>query len=149
MAFAVFLFLCNFGVIGTAGNYISAVLFGLFGLTAYIFPVMIFVAVAFGISNRGNTTAVWKLVAGVVLFLLAGMVIELITNQSLSENKYLISEIYTRCSTGKTGGGILAGSITYLVYHLLDVIGSVLLILVLSIVCLVIITEKSFLGGVT
>ncbi len=148
LAFAVFLFLCNFGVIGTAGNYISAVLFGLFGLTAYIFPVMIFVAVAFGISNRGNTTAVWKLVAGVVLFLLAGMVIELITNQSLSENKYLISEIYTRCSTGKTGGGILAGSITYLVYHLLDVIGSVLLILVLSIVCLVIITEKSFLGGV-
>ena len=78
LAFAVFLFLCNFGVIGTAGNYISAVLFGLFGLTAYIFPVMIFVAVAFGISNRGNTTAVWKLVAGVVLFLLAGMVIELI-----------------------------------------------------------------------
>ncbi len=148
LAFAVFLFLCNFGVIGTAGNYISGVLFGLFGLTAYLFPVLIFVAVAFGISNRGNTAAIWKLTSGILLFVLAGMVVELITNQSIGELEYQVSEIYSRCSTGKTGGGILAGSLTYLTYHLLDVIGSVLLILVLAIVCLVIITEKSFLGGV-
>ena len=41
------LFCCNFGIIGPVGNAISGVLFGIFGFTAYIAPVVIFLAVAF------------------------------------------------------------------------------------------------------
>jgi len=48
-ALAVFLFLCNFGVVGTAGNIVSDVMFGLLGILAYIAPVVLFLAVAFGI----------------------------------------------------------------------------------------------------
>ncbi len=148
LAVAVFLFLCNFGVIGAVGDMISTLLFGVFGFTAYLFPVMIFLAVAFGISNRGNGAAVLKLSSGVVLFLLFGMVTEFITGNLLNSNGYDIKSIYLSCSQERSGGGILAGSFAYLFYHFLDIIGSILVMIVLTIVCLVIITEKSFLGGV-
>ena len=43
----VILFLCNFGIIGPVGNAIRGILFGMFGLTAYVVPVCLFVAVSF------------------------------------------------------------------------------------------------------
>ena len=63
-ALAVILFLCNFGVVGKAGNAVSDVMFGVFGLTAYIAPVIIFLMIAFGMSNIGSRIANRKLVAG-------------------------------------------------------------------------------------
>ena len=54
----VILFCCNFGIIGPVGNAISGVLFGIFGFTAYIAPIVIFLAVAFWFANEGNPTAV-------------------------------------------------------------------------------------------
>ena len=42
LAVAVVLFLCNFGVIGVAGDQISHVMFGIFGLLAYIVPIAFF-----------------------------------------------------------------------------------------------------------
>ncbi|MEG1848122.1 MAG: DNA translocase FtsK [Lachnospiraceae bacterium] len=149
LALAVLLFLCNFGIIGTVGNYISSFLFGLFGLTAYIVPILIFVAVAFGMSNRGNYIASMKLIAGVVLFLLIGIVCELFsTNLSAENHTYNIVELYGISSTQKLGGGIVGGSLAYLLYHFLDMVGTVLVVLVLGIACIVAITERSFLGSV-
>ena len=50
----VILFCCNFGIIGPVGDSISGVLFGVFGLTAYVVPVLLFLAVAFWFANQGN-----------------------------------------------------------------------------------------------
>ena len=74
----VILFCCNFGIIGPVGNAISGVLFGIFGFTAYIAPIVIFLAVAFWFANEGNPTAVRKMIAGVVLFLMLGVICDLI-----------------------------------------------------------------------
>ena len=64
----VLLFLCNFGLIGPVGDVVSSVLFGLFGFTAYIVPVLVFIGIAFWFANEGNPTALRKMIAGVVLF---------------------------------------------------------------------------------
>ncbi|MDD2972422.1 MAG: DNA translocase FtsK [Lachnospiraceae bacterium] len=149
LAVAVFLFLCNFGIVGTFGNVVKGFMFGIFGLPAYIVPVLLFVSVAFSISNRGNYIASMKLIAGITLFLLIGVVCELFSgNLNTGESTYSIAAIYTASSNGKNGGGILCGSIAYAMVHLLDMVGTVLVIIVLGIVCVVAITEKSFLGGV-
>ncbi|MBR2948293.1 MAG: hypothetical protein IKC46_00370, partial [Lachnospiraceae bacterium] len=42
-AVTILLFLCNFGLIGVVGDAVSGVMFGVFGLIAYIVPVMAFV----------------------------------------------------------------------------------------------------------
>ena len=72
-AFCVFLFLCNFGIMGSVGGFLKSVQFGIFGLTAYIAPILIFVAVLFYISNQGSFAAIRKLVSGVLLYVLISM----------------------------------------------------------------------------
>lgn len=147
-ALAVFLFLCNFGIVGVVGDTISDIMFGLFGLTTYAAPIVLFLTVAFGISNRGNLIAVRKLVAAVLLFLLAGVVCDLMTGIWQEDMLYSARAIYERCSTGRNGGGVVAGTLTFLSYHFLSLVGTVLLVLVLIVICVVILTEKSFVSSV-
>ena len=148
LALAIVLFLCNFGIVGSIGNAVSSFMFGLFGLLAYIAPIIIFLAIAFGMSNMGNNIATRKLVAGVVLFFLIGMICELFSAELAQTESYQIKEIYERCSENHNGGGIIAGSLVFLSYRYLEMVGTVFLILVLGIICMVIVTEKSFIGGV-
>lgn len=143
----VILFCCNFGIIGPVGNAISGVLFGIFGFTAYIVPIVIFLAVAFWFANEGNPTAVRKMIAGVVLFLMLGVICDLIARTAGSMEQYDIKLLYTNCSTGKKGGGILAGSICYLLLHYLETVGTVLVVLLCSVISLILVTERSFLNS--
>ena len=143
----VILFCCNFGIIGPVGNAISGGLFGIFGFTAYIAPIVIFLAVAFWFANEGNPTAVRKMIAGVVLFLMLGVICDLIARTAGSMEQYDIKLLYTNCSTGKKGGGILAGSICYLLLHYLETVGTVLVVLLCSVISLILVTERSFLNS--
>ena len=143
----VILFCCNFGIIGPVGNAISGVLFGIFGFTAYIALIVIFLAVAFWFANEGNPTAVRKMIAGVVLFLMLGVICDLIARIAGSMEQYDIKLLYTNCSTGKKGGGILAGSICYLLLHYLETVGTVLVVLLCSVISLILVTERSFLNS--
>ena len=59
----------------------------------------------------------------------------------------MISNCYTNCSTGKKGGGILAGSICYLLLHYLETVGTVLVVLLCSVISLILVTERSFLNS--
>ena len=143
----VILFCCNFGIIGPVGNAISGVLFGIFGFTAYIAPVVLFLAVAFWFANEGNPTAVRKMIAGVVLFLMIGVICDLIARNAGSMEQYDIKVLYANCSTGKKGGGVLAGSICYLLLHYLETVGTVLVVLLCSVISLILVTERSFLNS--
>lgn len=148
LAAAVLLFLCNFGLIGPAGDVISHALFGLFGLMAYIVPVVIFLAVAFRIANRGAQVATIKLAAGGMLFFLTGIILELVWGTASELSAYSAQALYQFGMEHKMGGGVICGSLAYALYHFLDMAGTVLVVLVLGIVCVVVITEKSLLNGV-
>lgn len=147
-AVAIFLFVCNFGVAGVFGNTISNVMFGIFGLTAYIMPLVLFVMIAFGTVNSGNVIAIRKLVSGVILALLIGVMCELFTGDAGTAESYQIGEIYKSCSTNHVGGGVIGGSIAYLLHHFLGLVGTVLVILVAAVISIVILTDKSFVSGV-
>ncbi len=147
-ALTVLLFLCNFGLIGVVGDAVSRVMFGIFGQAAYAAPVLAFVAVAFGVSNQGNRTAVMKLAAGIALFFLIGVVLELIARGGTLPEAYSAKELYEFGSGEKAGGGILSGSLAWLMYHFLGMVGTILLLFVLTIICAVIITERSFVNRV-
>ncbi len=147
-AFMVFLFLCNFNLVGPIGLVFKHMMFGLFGLTAYVMPVLLFVAVFFGWVNKTHPAMKRKVFAGVTLFFVIGAVCELIAGRLSSMEKYSISGIYQSCIEHLDGGGALGGSLAYGLYHLLDIWGSVLVLLAIVIICLVLITERSFVKGV-
>jgi S-DNA-T family DNA segregation ATPase FtsK/SpoIIIE len=141
----VFLFLCNFGLIGSLGNALSGFLFGIFGFTAYIAPIMLFLAVSFWSANEGSWVAMRKLISGVTLFMMLGIICALITSGADSNGKYDLIYLYQSSSADKSGGGVLAGSLAYLFQHYLGTVGSAFLVLVLSVISFVLLTEKSVL----
>ncbi len=145
----VFLFCCNFGIVGAVGNAVSGFLFGLFGLTAYLAPVLVFLALAFWMANQGSPTAVRKLLAGFVLFLMLGVLCELFGGniRKMTEG-YALKEIYSFCREYKNGGGILAGSLAYLLYHYLEMIGTILVVILFSVISFILLTERSVLNVV-
>ena len=147
-ALCVFLFLCNFGMIGVMGNAISGVMFGIFGLTAYLIPVFLFMVIAFAMINSGNVIATRKIIAAVCLYLIISMMCELFTKAPQEAVSYDFKGIYEACSTNRNGGGILGGSFAYLAYHFLGLIGTILSLLVIVIIALIVITDKSFMKGV-
>lgn len=147
-AVAIFLFVCNFGVAGVVGNTISNVMFGIFGLTAYVMPLALFLMIAFGMVNSGNLIAIRKLVAGTFLVLMIGVVCELFTGAPQAAESYQIKDIFLACSEKHLGGGVIGGSIAFLLYRFLGLIGTILVILVAVIISLVVLTDKSFVSGV-
>ncbi len=142
----VLLFFCNFGLIGPGGDSVSGFLFGVFGLTAYVLPVVLFLAVAFWFANEGNPNVVRKLAAGTVLFFMAGVVCDLF-HGSKKMAEYSLAVLYEDCRDSRAGGGVLAGSISFFFQHYLGVVGAVLVVLLCSIVCFILLTEKSLIGS--
>ncbi len=144
----VILFLCNFGIIGPVGNAISSILFGIFGLPAYVVPVLLFIGVTFWYANTGNPHAVRKLLSGIFLFIMAGVICDLIAHNASNMTAYDLKTIYTNCSTAKNGGGVIAGSLTYLLFKYLGFVGTILVVVLGSAVSFILMTEKSLLTGV-
>ncbi len=148
LAAMVFLFCCNFGLVGPVGDAVSGVLFGIFGLTAYVLPVLLFFAVAFWFANAGNSSAVRKLTAGIVLFLMAGIVCDLAAKGAAGMEEYSAGVLYENCRETKGGGGVIGGSISFLLLGYLETIGTILVVLLCTVVSLILLTEKSLLGSV-
>lgn len=149
-AAAIFLFLCVIGIVhGTASAAISKAMFGVFGLLAYIVPIIIFLGFAFGISNKGNTVAIIKLVSSVILVFLAGIIAFLIMKQEqMIVNTSLVKDLYNTSAEHRAGGGVLFGSIAHGLHKLVGFGGTLFVVAVLGIISIVFITEKSFLSGV-
>lgn len=147
-AVCIYLFISNFGIGGGLGNALSGVMFGLFGMTAYIVPVLLFVACAFLSSNFYSAASVRKVIAGGVLLVLTGMLFEMVSGRTRGMEAYDIAAIYQAAGTHKNGGGVIAGSLAFLSYHTISLAGTLILILVLAIIALVVLTEHSFIRGV-
>ena len=144
----VILFLCNFGIIGPVGNAVSGFLFGLFGVTAYGVPVLLFVAVSFWYANSGNPNALRKLLSGIALFLMIGVVCELFAKNILTMEKYDLKLIFETAREGHKGGGVVGGSLAYLMHHYLETIGTVLVVLLCGTISFILMTERSLISGV-
>ena len=96
----------------------------------------------------GNVIATRKIVAGVALYLIVGMICELITGAPQEAAAYDLKGIYEACSQNRCGGGVLSGSLAYLAYRFLGLFGTILTSLVIAIIALIVITDKSFVNGV-
>lgn len=144
--FMIFLFLCNFGIAGPVGNFLKGVLFGLFGLTAYVAPILFGVGAYFGWTTREEGGAYRKLVPAFVLFIAAGGFCELFAKRLSSMNTYSIVALYQNSAAYTNGGGVLGGSLAWVLYHYLSIAGAVLILLAIVVICVVLLTEKSFVG---
>ncbi len=145
LALSLIFFIANFGVGGVVGRSISSFFFGLFGLIAYIFPLLLFGGTIFAISNKNNSVARIKIIAGVLVMLLVCTLIQLISGSHASEWKF--TQYYTVCSENKSGGGFFGGSLCKLFVTWFGTIGAYIIDIVLIIIGVVVISERSFIAG--
>lgn len=144
---SVFLFVSNFGVGGAVGNVLSGVLFGCLGLFAYIFPVVMLLLVLFSLANKENLIATIKIVGAVLGCLALSAILHMITMAKTNVSGW--KEIYQYCSENKTGGGLVGGMLSGLLHNAFGTIGAYLVLLGVLIICIVIVTERSFVRGMS
>ncbi len=145
IAVSILLFISNFGIGGTVGNTVSSVFFGIFGLLAYIFPIILVVATFFFASNRGNRIATIKLVAMLLFVCFTCMFLELILNGDAAPGPI---EVYKDCAVNKIGGGLIGGFLAWVFCPNFGLIGAYVIDIVVLIVAIVLVTERSALRGV-
>lgn len=146
LAVCILLVLSNFGLGGIVGKTVSSVVFGIFGFMAYFLPFILFGAVAFGISNKGNSHAYIKLGAVAALFLILCGMIELLFHP-YDKNATLFS-YYVASSEHKNAGGFAGGCLIRLFCPLFGKIGAGVILVVLGIISIMLITERSLLSPI-
>lgn len=140
LALSIILFISNFGIAGAAGNFISSIFFGLFGLTAYIFPILLFAGTAFLIANQDNTVAMIKAAAAFGFFIFVCMFLELVSGSGKSETPL---DAYLWSAGHKFGGGLLGGILTWLIRPHLGTISAYVIDVMMLIICMVLVTQRS------
>lgn len=123
LAVSILLLISNFGLAGAVGRYIADFMEGVFGQLSYIFPFLFFAGIAFYMSNKGNSKAYTKLGAAVVLALMICAFLELVNR----------------------AGGKIGELITSLTVPAIGMVGSYVVIIILMMICLILITQRSLL----
>ena len=144
VAVSILLFISNFGIGGTIGNAVSRFFFGVMGLIAYVFPVLLLVGTFFAVSNRGNRVATVKLVAMILFDLFLCMLIELLTKGSAVDGA---AAAYSYSFEHRTGGGFIGGLLAWIFCPNFGLTGSYVIDAIMLIISLVLITERSALRG--
>lgn len=146
LAVCILLVLSNFGLGGIVGKTVSSVVFGIFGFMAYFLPFILFGAVAFGISNKGNSHAYIKLGAVAALFLILCGMIELLFHPY--DKSATLFSYYVASSEHKNAGGFAGGCLIRLFCPLFGKIGAGVILVVLGIISIILITERSLLSPI-
>lgn len=146
LACTIILLLSNFNMAGIVGRSIKWFMFGLFGIAAYIVPVIIAVSIMFMLANK-DIIGVMKIKAAMayVLSVIAAALWQRVTN--VPDIKEPVGTYFTYCSEYKTGGGLFGGILCKML-NPLGMAGSLVILIILAIICIIVITEKSFIKGI-
>lgn len=146
LACAIILLLSNFNMAGIVGRSIKWFMFGLFGIAAYIVPVIIAVSIMFMLANK-DIIGVMKIKAAMayLLSVIAAALWQRVTN--VPDIKEPVGTYFTYCSEYKTGGGLFGGILCKML-NPLGMAGSLVILIILAIICIIVITEKSFIKGI-
>ncbi len=126
LAVSILLVISNFGLGGRVGALASGFLMNSFGWMAYAFPFVLFGAVAFIVSNKGNSAAYAKAAAAVIFFVFACLFFELVSEE----------------------GGLLGYALAGVLVPAVGVAGTYVVTVICMIICIVVITGRSALKGV-
>lgn len=141
-AVSVLLFLSNFRLCGVVGSFLRSLQLGVFGIIGFLVPVLLFIGTCFYMSNKGSFRATLK-IAAVVMTLLALCSF----SQLLFGEPYLpgrkITEFYTASAQTGAGGGLVGGLLSAFLCSMFGTVGAYLVLLVVLIIAVVCITEKS------
>ena len=148
IALSVFLFVCNFKVVGKVGDFLSGLMFGVFGWPAYVAPIFLCLLMLYFNANPSNRLATVKGIFAFFLFFLMQVGFELGGGLTKTLEKYSFRDLYNYSKLTGRGGGVFAGSLTFFSLDAIGKAGTILLLIVLMLVCVIVITERMLINAV-
>lgn len=146
-AVTLLLFLSNYNLAGSFGNGIKWLMFGLLGVMEYIFPFVLGITIVFMISNKDIiAVARIKTIAVYVLMILLSAAWQRINNNPDITSTSVV-QFYLVSANDKMGGGFFGGLLCKIMSPL-GTLGTMVILIIFAILCIVIITERSFINGI-
>ena len=140
IAISLFIFICNFVLCGTVGEFVSSVNFGLFGYLCYAFPIYIVLLVLFFIANKNNAWAIVKAILSIIFVIALCFFIALCFEGG---NPQPIDQVWFDGYNMKKGCGIIGGALVTFFVPRIGIVGSYLLSIILIIIAFLVIFERA------
>ena len=138
---SILLFLSCIGLAGPVGSVLASLLFGIFGIPAYIFPFLLLYLVIFLMANAPSADVTRRVIALIGLYLFICAFVHLIL--SGYENHAGLLQIFREGSRYHTGGGILGGIFVLLFGKAFGLIGAYVIIILALVIFSLLLTQKS------
>lgn len=127
------------------GKALSSFFKGLFGIGAYILPIIMIVASVYVFFAQAKKINIFKLILSVICFSLFISFFHIITRQDISSFSSYFAYLSSEYKTGKfLDGGIFGALIGDLFIKIMGVVASYIIIFILFIASLFLLTGKSF-----
>ncbi|MBQ9062680.1 MAG: DNA translocase FtsK [Eubacterium sp.] len=144
LALSIVLLLSNFGLGGVVGRALSSFFFGLFGLPAYIFPILLFIGFIFALSNRDNPKFIRKLIGASGLYIFICALLQLLMTGYDKNARF--RDLYLDSAYDRMGGGLFGGLIVKLFGRLFGTVGAFILVVAALIIFAIIMTQEPLLN---
>ena len=142
----VLIYLSLAGFCGSVGSALSRILFGSFGIGAWVIPVWVFVLCLYLIAQAGGRQMPARLLAGAILILIlqsaAHLYLHTCARISL-DAPFDAGATFKFCSENSLGGGIFGGWFSRLLYRAFGVPGSILVYLGIAASALMLLIQRS------
>ena len=151
LALCILIFIGNIGMGGVVGTFFKTVLFGLIGVLSWVFPIWLFFACAFMISNKNSVGEEgarrnMKLIAALLLLVFVCTFAHLVC---YFDNPMKIGEIFHTCGQDHAGGGIVGGLVGKAFLKAFGTAGAFILTVIILLVSVLLLTEKEFFGDIS
>ena len=147
----VFIYISLSGYGANVGRAVRMILFGIFGIGAWIVPLWIFVLCFFLISQKGGRQMPVRLFAAALIILLIQSAdhLYLHTSGRISlDVPFHVKETFHLCADNSFGGGIPGGWFARLLYRAFGVIGSWLVYFGMLVISLILLSQQSPAGAI-
>lgn len=135
---SIILLLCVFNLCGPLSNVFGAFLFGLFGFTAYIFPLLLFFSICFYRMNSNNKRVVRRVICSWVLYINISALIQLFT----SDQPDKLLSCYTYGYRYHAGGGLAGACVSKGLTAVIGPLATGILLFITAIMLIAFITGK-------
>ena len=142
---AILLFLGCCGLLGSFGKIVHGVLVGVFGMVGFLFPFIFFIVCAFIISNKWEKVTKVKLAASTALIFVLCTTAQLIFGSKFVDPaKITTAKLSSYYNESAKDGGFIGGVLARFFWKYIGIAGTIVILIVLFIICIVILTDRSF-----
>lgn len=149
VAVCVLVFLSNINTLGTAGEWISRIMFGIFGQLCYILPVLAVILVFAMYSVKENPLVKRRVICGILIYAFSSMLTELMSGSTKYISDYDLKTFWETGSTSRKGGGVLLGTPAFFLNKYLSTFGAVVLLIILILILILIFLGKDTLNSIS